>query len=180
MLKGLKAQIVASEAQRAIALQDARVPDFDVGVQVGRSMPGDMGYVGGMVGINLPWLAAGRYQQRADEASQSVAIQQARWRAQESDTRLRIRERLDQLEQSRKQVELARRMLVPQSQQAINAALGAYRVNKADFTTVLEAEKALFETQMDSITALGEYHKTWAMLEEEVGVPIDLPKEETR
>ena len=168
-LKALKAQISASEAQLAIARQNRTIPDFNVGIQAGESMPGNMGYIGGMVGINLPWLAPDRYHEQAIAAENQVTAKKAQYQDQLLALRYRIRVLDSQLDRYRGQIALLRMDTLLQANQALNASLAAYQTNKADFTTVVENQTAVFDAQMEVLLDLDAYHKTLAALEAEMG-----------
>lgn len=167
----LRAQVSAAEAQRSIAQQEKSIPDLDVGVQIGRSMPGDMNYIGGMLGMGLPWLSQDRLNRRLTESEQALAASQARYQARINELRYRARDLYSQLIRAKGQADLYRKGLIPQATQALNAALAAYQVNKVDFPTVIDSQKMVLETQMDYAMVLADYHKTLARLEAEIGVP---------
>lgn len=176
ILAGLKAQVAASEVARTIAGREQRTPDYELGIQAGRSMPGDVPYLGGMVGITLPWLAPGRYQARVTEAEQGLLATQARYQSARNDLRFQVLALRQQLDRIDHQLQVYREGIVPQSIQALNAALAAYQVGKADFSNVIDDQKAVYDAQMEQATLLGEYGAARAKLEAAVAAPIAEPK----
>ncbi|HEY9899951.1 MAG TPA: TolC family protein [Pantanalinema sp.] len=171
----LKAMLAKTEVQRselALAQRDKGVPDFDVGLETGRSMPGDMVYLGGMVGINLPWLSANRFDGRIreveaglNEASAQVQAERNRLRYEVSDLRSRLR-------QIERQLQLYDQGVLPQATQAFKASLAAYQVNKLDFNAVLESQLAIFEVQTAVARAKADHHQALAKLEATIGAPL--------
>lgn len=172
IVAGLKAQVAASEVAQTIAQREQRTPDYELGIQAGRSMPGDVPYLGGVVGITLPWLAPGRYQARVTEAEQGLMATRARYQSARNDLRFQVLSLGQKLERIDHQLQVYREGIVPQSIQALNAALAAYQVGKADFSNVIDDQKAVYEARMEQATLLGEYGATQAKLEAAVAAPI--------
>ncbi|MNY54196.1 hypothetical protein D3C86_1900370 [compost metagenome] len=79
---------------------------------------------------------------------------------------------LAELQRQERQVQLYKQGLLPQASQALQAALAAYQVSKADFDTVLESQTAIFRVQTDEARARTDYHQTLAKLEALVGAPL--------
>ena len=176
VLKAAQARVEAQEAMLKLSQQERIMPDFEVGVEAGRSMPGDMAYIGGMVGINLPWLSAGRFERRVQEAETSLAAAQATYEAEKNRLKGEIYRVLAELSRQERQVQLYTQGLLPQSGQALQAALAAYQVNKADFDTVLESQTAVYQVQTEEARARADYHQALAKLEALVGAPISAPR----
>jgi len=155
-----------------LARQEKRTPDYEIGVEAGRSMPGDMAYIGGMVGINLPWLTQGRYEGAIKESEAGLASAQAAYQAEKNRLRGEIYRMLAELKRQESQVQLYKQGLLPQATQSLQAALAAYQVNKVDFDTVLESQTAIYQVQTDEARARADYHKVLARLEALIGTPI--------
>lgn len=172
MLKAAQARVEAQTAMLSLSRLEKGMPDFEVGVEAGRSMPGDMAYLGGMVGINLPWLSQGRYESRIKESEASLAAAQAAYQAEENRLRGEIYRVLAELRRQERQVQLYEQGLMPQASQALQSALAAYQVNKVDFDTVLESQTAIYQVQTDEARARAEYHQTLAKLEALIGSPL--------
>jgi outer membrane protein TolC len=174
-LRAVQAQVKAQEAALKLSQQEKGTPDFEVGVEAGRSMPGDMTYIGGMVGFNLPWLSAGRYEARIREAATGLEAANAMVQAERNRLRGEIHRVLAELSRQERQVQLYKQGILPQSTQALKAALAAYQVNKVDFDTVLESQTAVYQAQTDEARAKADYHQTLAKLEALVGATIGAP-----
>ncbi|HEY9854416.1 MAG TPA: TolC family protein [Stenomitos sp.] len=175
MILAAQASVAAAEARAAMAAEERQVPDLEVGLQVGKTMPEGMAsagntYLGGMVGVTLPWLTPARNEGRILEAQQSVAAAQASYESQLSNLRYRVRDLRNQLHRTTHRLELYRTGFFLQANQSLKGALAAYQVNKADFSTVIEAQMAVFDTQMGYAMAQSEYFKLLAMLESELNL----------
>lgn len=172
MLKAAQARVEAQTAMLSLSRQEKGTPDFEVGVEAGRSMPGDMTYIGGMLGISLPWLSQGRYEGAIKESEASLAAAHAEYEAEKNRLRGEIYRVLAELQRQERQVQLYKQGLMPQASQALQSALAAYQVNKVDFDTVLESQTAIYGVQTDEARARADYHQTLAKLEALIGSPL--------
>lgn len=163
-------ELAMAVVEEGMAEREATVPDIDVGIQVGRLMPGDMAYLGGMVGINLPWLAPGRFDSLQKAKRLGSLAAQDNYRGQLNRLHYRLRDLSYQLMRQERRLDLYQKGLLPQSAQALKAALSAYQVNKADITTVVDSQRAVFDTQMAYTMALAEYFKIDAERQAEQGL----------
>lgn len=172
MLKAAQARQEAQAAMFRLSQQEQGVPDFEVGVEAGRSMPGDMAYIGGMVGISLPWLSQGRYEGAVKESQSRLAAEEAAYQAEKNRLTGEIHRVLAELQRQERQVQLYEQGLLPQAMQALKAALAAYQVSKTDFDTVLESQTAIYDVQSDEARAKADFHQTMAKLEALVGIRL--------
>lgn len=175
MLRAAEASLAAQEARTALVTEERSVPDLEVGLEVGRTMPDSMrmsmNYFGGMVGLSLPWLTPGRNQGRVAEAEQATVAARASLEAQKTALRNRVRDLSYQLERTEQRLQLFRKGRFSQVNQSLRAALAAYQVNKSDFGTVIDAQVAVFDTQMAFAEAQYEYFRVLAQLEAELNLP---------
>ena len=68
-----------------------------------------------------------------------------------------------------RQLELYKTGIIPQASLQINSAMSAYRVNKADFMTLLDSRMTLYKYEFEYHLALTEYEKNVANLGAVVG-----------
>lgn len=172
VLRVMRARIAMQGVELRMAQAERSVPDVEVGMAAGLSMPGDMPYLGGMVGLNLPWLSPGRFEGRIKQSESAVAAAQAAYQAELNRLRGEVRELRSALIRTERQLQLYRQGLLPQASQALQAALAAYQVNKADFDAVLESQTAIYQVQTDHARAMADYQQTLAKLEALVGAPL--------
>lgn len=151
-------------------------PDFTIGVnytdiQARELMPTMTGRdaFSFRVGLQIP-LWRGRQRAQVEEAQ----LEERRAEVQLDALELEIRTRLDDLQSrlQRQQEQLTRlkERLIPQAETAREAALSAYSADRTDFLNLLDAERTLFQLQMDYEDTYSRYLKTRASLERTVGV----------
>jgi outer membrane protein, heavy metal efflux system len=68
--------------------------------------------------------------------------------------------------------ELYQTAIIPQATGALDAAMAAYRVGKADFMNVLDSRMALFNYERQYYEAVAEHQMQLAQLEGVVGAPL--------
>jgi outer membrane protein TolC len=83
-----------------------------------------------------------------------------------------IADTLARLTRSRRMAELYQSAIIPQANGALDAAMAAYRVGKADFMNVLDSRMALFDYERQYVEAVAEHQMLSAQLEGVVGVPL--------
>jgi outer membrane protein TolC len=148
-----RALVAQTEQQVALARRE-RLPDFTVSAGV---MPrgGDFPPMWqANVGVNLP-LFSGSKQNRA--VAESSALAEARTRATEAleqVLRLRVRERLIALAALRDTAALYRDGLLMQSAATAESTLTQYRVGRASFASVLEANTGTIRDEEDYLRTL--------------------------
>jgi outer membrane protein TolC len=174
LLKSLKAQVEKGKASQALAQKES-YPDFNVAFEYMQrdpvmEEPGDDMYSLG-VSFNLPLQRARR------QAMTAEAIAETRMAAAELDTlrnnlRQSIADGLARLERSQRMAELYQTAIIPQANGALDAAMAAYRVGKADFMNVLDSQMALFDYERQYFEAVAEHQMQLAQLEGVVGVVL--------
>jgi len=117
-----------------------------------------------MVSIDLPWQAERR--QDRDIASRLAELEQAR--AMREDARrmheAEVRSWLADFDTATRRIERFERILLPLARDRASAALAAYQGGRGELGPVLEAERAVTETDLALVQALAERAKAWANL----------------
>ena len=117
-----------------------------------------------MVGIDLPWQAERR--QDRDIASRLAEVEQVR--AMREDTRrmleAEVRGWLADYDTAQRRIERFERVLLPLARNRREAALAAYQGARGELGGVLEAERAVTETELGMVQARAERAKAWANL----------------
>lgn len=117
-----------------------------------------------MISFDLPW-QAGRRQDR-DIASRLAEVEQTR--AMREDARrmheAEVRGWLADFDTAQRRIERFERTLLPLARDRTTAALAAYRGGRGELGSVLEAERAITETDLAHVQALAERAKAWANL----------------
>lgn len=174
MLKALATQIEKSRVGRRLAEQEF-YPDFTFSLEYmqrdpAMETPGDDMYSAGVT-FNLPLQRERRHAMVAEtESEQRMAA--AELAMQRNQIRLQVADTLARLERSRKLALLYRQGILPQAGNALEAALAAYRVGKADFMNVLDGQMSLFNYEREYNDAIAEHEMQLAVLEGVVGAPL--------
>ena len=75
-----------------------------------------------------------------------------------------ITDMVTMIKRSERQLELYQTGIIPQAGLQINSSLSAYRVNKADFMTLLDSQMTLYKYELEFHQALTEYERNVANL----------------
>ena len=117
-----------------------------------------------MVAIDLPWQAERR--QDRDVASRLAELEQVR--ARKEDARrmheAEVRSWLADYDAATQRLERFRTVLAPLADERSEAALAAYRGGRGELTGVLDAQRAITETELAAIAVEAERAKAWANL----------------
>ncbi len=168
-LLALQSIVARSEKALDLARKDY-YPDFDVRMAYGQrdNMPdgtrrSDM--VSLTVAINLPvW----RDDKRAPRVAESLAMRdqaQSMYQAQRNEVAAKLRQQVAVAEQSLKSVRLYETSILPQARLTVESALPAYRVNRADFLTLLDSQMAVLNFEISRVTAVASHNKALAEIE---------------
>jgi outer membrane protein TolC len=174
MLKGLAVEVEKGKAGQALARKEF-YPDFNVAFEYmqrepAMETPGDDMYTLGVT-INLP-IQRRRRQAMVAEARAETRMAGEELNMQRNAIRQNIEDGLSRLERSRRMAELYRTAIIPQANGALDSAMAAYRVGKADFMNVLDSQMALFNYERQYHEAVAEHQMQLAVLEGVVGVPL--------
>lgn len=117
-----------------------------------------------MATFELPW-QTGRRQDR-DVASRIAELEQAR-ALREDEKRVReaeLRGWIADFDSASRRIERFERALLPLARERVSAATAAFRGARGELAPVLEAERAVTETEIELIQALAERGRAWASL----------------
>lgn len=117
-----------------------------------------------MVSFDLPWQTERR--QDRDIASKLAEVEQAR-AMREDALRMQtaeVRGWLADFDAAERRIERFERLLLPLARDRRSAALAAYQGGRGELGGVLEAERAVTETDLALVQALAERAKAWANL----------------
>ena len=93
----------------------------------------------------------------------------------ESDLRFVVKKHHFGMETANRSIRLYRQTLLPQAQQALDAANTAYQAAQIDFLSFLDAQRTLLKLKIEELQALRDYRQHLAQLEQAVG--MILPKQ---
>ena len=171
-LKGMKKMIEAKEKAHALAKREY-YPDFGVRFAYGQRNNGpemkrrDM--LTGMVEMNIPIFYNSKQNHKVAEAKADILSTEAQYQAMKNEILFMITDMAAMIQRVERQLDLYKTGIIPQANLQINSAMSAYRVNKADFMTLLDSQMTIYKYGLEYHQALTEYEKNVASLEAAVG-----------
>ncbi len=160
------ARVQAAEKNRDLALRN-RTPDWTIGVAP-TQMGSRIASWAVMVEVNIP-LQRSAHRAHDDEAAGMLAAARARAEAADRELGGELAAQLADFEAARGTEALLRTQLLPQSELSLQSALAAYENGKADFATLLEAQRQLRKARQDLLKAEVESRLRLAEIERTVG-----------
>ena len=121
------------------------------------------------LGIKVP-LWRGKLNAQVDEAQIEARRAETQLEALALDIRTQLADLQQQRQRQQRQLTLLRDTLIPQAETALEATLNAYSTGRTDFLDLLDAERTLFQLQMESEATYARFLKTTAALERTLGV----------
>jgi len=103
------------------------------------------------------------------ETKADILAAEAQYRAMRNEIFFMIADMGSMTERVERQIDLYQTGIIPQANLQVNSALGAYRVNKVDFLTLLDSQMTLYKYELEYHQALTEYEKSVANLEAAIG-----------
>jgi len=171
-LKGMKKMIEAKEKAYALAKREY-YPDLTARFAYGQRDNGpemkrrDM--LTGMVEINIPIFYKSKQDRRVAEAKADIQAIEAQYQAMRNEIQFMITDMATMIQRVERQLELYKTGIIPQANLQVSSAMSAYRVNKADFMTLLDSRMTLYKYELEYHLALTEYEKNVASLEAAIG-----------
>lgn len=128
------------------------------------------------LGFSLPLQSAGR-EGAAEEARAMQAGIESEAARQTDATRTRVFVTLKQLQESEHIARLYESRLIPLAQQRIEAARAGFASGRADFSSVIDAERSLRSAELELVMARAEQYRRGAELERALGLVPGLDQE---
>ncbi|MBI4767782.1 MAG: TolC family protein [Deltaproteobacteria bacterium] len=171
-LGSMKKMIEAKEKAYLLAKREY-YPDFSFRFAYGQRDNGpsmerqDM--LTGMVELNIPIFYKEKQDRRVAETKAEILNWKGQYIAMRNEIFSMITDAVAMIEQREKQFELYKTGIIPQTSLQVNSAMAAYKVNKADFLTLLDSQLTLYRYEIEYHLALTEFEKAVANLEALVG-----------
>jgi outer membrane protein TolC len=166
-LKGMKKMIEAKEKAYDLAKREY-YPDFNFKFAYGQRDNGpDMkrrDMLTGMMEINIPIFYKSKQDRKVAETKADIMGTEAQYRAMKNEISFMIVDMTSMIHRVERQIELYKTGIIPQAGLQIASAMSAYRVNKADFMTLLDSQMTLYKYELEYHQALTEYDKNVATL----------------
>jgi len=123
----------------------------------------------GMMEVNIPIFYKSKQDRKVAEALADIQVLEAQYRAMKNEIYFMITDMASMIQRVERQLELYKTGIIPQANLQISSAMSAYRVNKADFMTLLDSQMTIYRYELEYHLALTEYERNVASLEAVVG-----------
>jgi cobalt-zinc-cadmium efflux system outer membrane protein len=171
-LKGMKKMIEAKEKAYALAKREY-YPDFNFKFAYGQRDSGpDMkrrDMLTGMMEMNIPIFYKSKQDRKVAETKAEILATEAQYRTMKNEILFMITDMASMVQRGERQIDLYKAGIIPQASLQINSAMSAYRVNRADFMTLLDSQMTLYKYELEYHQALTEYEKNVANIGAAVG-----------
>ena len=147
-------------------------PDFSVVFSYGERV-NHPDFISGMVSVNLPIFAASKQARKVQEETIATHAAQNEYRTLKNNITLQVKLFYDRLQRDRKLFDLYRNEILPQARQALESAIGAYRADKVDFSTLLANQVTLINHEIEFNRILTSYHQNLSNLALVCGTSLD-------
>jgi len=168
-LRALDLEITRSQTAIALA-QKQYYPDFNVMVSRFQNFGQRDGF-GGMVTMSLPfsfWTKP-KYDAGVREASASADSAKAAYQVLKNQVMFEVKDFLVKIEAAEKLLTLYKTTIIPQARQTLESARANYQTGKLEFLSLIDAERALKDFQLEYYRSLSTFEQRVAELERAVG-----------
>lgn len=160
-----------ARSQTAIALaQKQYYPDFNVTVERFQNFGQRDGF-GGMAMMSLPfsfWTKS-KYDAGLREAKANLESAKAVYQVAGNQMRFELKDLLAKINAAEKLLALYKTTIIPQAEQTLESAQISYRTGKVEFLTLLDAERAVKDFQLEYYRTLTAFEQRMAELERAIG-----------
>jgi outer membrane protein, heavy metal efflux system len=171
-LRVLESSINKSERAVELAERNRKYPDFMVGLQYWFAPDQSTRHMyAPMVTLSIPFSpwTKGKHDYEVEEALAERQALRANLAAVKNMTLFEVTEISAKVEAAMKSVSIYRDGLLPQAEQAFQAAVAAYQTGGVNFMTLLDAQRTIRDVRMGYYKALVDYEQSRADLERAVG-----------
>lgn len=152
-------------------------PDFDIGVSYGQRDDTPMeqersDFLSGFVTIKIPLWYKSKESRKVAEDTANVRKAKEEYRALQNNIYFQINKLISEIDSQAESVELFRSGLIPQSRLSLDSALSAYRVNKVNFSTLVNSQITLYNLKIQYNQAITDHEIKLAELESVIGQRI--------
>lgn len=175
-LQGAEREIERAEIMYELADRNRKYPDFMLGWDYMR-MPMEMkkDRYGTMINITIPFSpwTTGRRNYEVEESLAEIRAARANREAIRNMTVRDVAQAEAKMQAAKRSLQLYRDGLLTQAELSFRSALSAYQTGRAEFVSLLEAQRALREARMGYYKASANVLRSVADLERAVGRDLD-------
>lgn len=176
-LKGVKLREEQSMLMKKLAEYEF-YPNFNLAVQysqrdeIAKTSTDLNDFVSFILGISLPINYGGKKSAAVEEAELKGKMFADQYEAARQLLFKKFGSSISTLRELKEREELIENGLLPQTQQAYNAALSAYQVGEIDFINVIDAQNKLLQVETEIYNIRADYYKELSILEFLIGTNI--------
>ncbi len=171
-LRALDLELVRSQTATALA-QKQYYPDFNVMVERFQNFGSRDGF-GAVMTMSLPfsfWTKP-KYDAGVREAAANVESAKAAYQVLKNQALFEVKDFLAKLDAAEKLITLYKTTVIPQARQTLESARVNYQAAKVEFLTLLDAERAIKDFQLEYYRALTGFEQRMAELERAIGTDL--------
>jgi cobalt-zinc-cadmium efflux system outer membrane protein len=126
-------------------------------------------FISASIGLTLPLWFYHNQNNTLNAANSRVRMTQNSYVAYKRDLENQLYDKILELDRLRESFRLYDQTIIAQARATLESANIAYQVGKVDFLKLIDAQRRLYEIQLNRLAILRDYHKTFASLEELIG-----------
>jgi outer membrane protein, heavy metal efflux system len=170
MLRAHEARIRAQGRQLELA-RKAHLPDFDISLEYDQR-PNFRDYVSLFVSVPLRLQKRRKQDQEVVGAGAELGALEAEHATEINALRQEIATRVSDVERERAQLALSLKAVLPQARATFASATASYQVGRVDFTSLVDAQAAVFNYETAYWRSLTDFAKALAELQRSVGAEV--------
>ena len=170
MLRAHEARIRA-QGRRVKLAQRAHLPDFDISLEYDQR-PRFRDYVSFFVSVPLRLQQRRKQDQEVLGAGANLSALEAEHVSEINALRQAIATRVSDVERERTRLALSRIAVLPQARATFASATASYQVGRVDFTSLVDAQAAVFNYETGYWRSLTDFAKAIAELRRSVGTEV--------
>jgi len=170
MLRAHEARISAQERRLELA-RKAHLPDFDISLEYDQR-PQFRDYVSFYVSVPLRLQKRRKQDQEIAGAGAELSALKAEHAAEINTIRQEVTTRVSDVDRERTLLALSLKAVLPQARATFASATASYQVGRTDFTSLIDAQAAVFNYETAYWRSLTDFAKAIAELQRTVGAGV--------
>jgi outer membrane protein TolC len=170
MLRAHEARMSAQERRLDLA-RKAHLPDFDISLEYDQR-PQFRDYVSFFISVPLRLQKRRKQDQEVVGAGAELSALEAEHMVEVNSIRMEVATRVSDVERERTRLALSLKAILPQANAALESAAASYQVGRVDFTSLVDAQAAVFNYETAYWRSLTDFAKAIAELQSVVGAEV--------
>lgn len=163
--------MIAAQRERVALARKATLPDVSVSVQYGQRN-GFRDMVTALVSVPLPLQHRRKQDEEVASATAELTALESEHQEQINALRADIAARYADVERARTQLAFSTAAILPQARATLASATASYQVGRVDFTSLIDAQAAVFNYETAYWRSLADFARALAELQRTVGAEV--------